>query len=72
MNCSEWSDLSHNIRGLNSNTKWNAIRCAIRESCCDVVCLQETEREFFDGAYLKIFCPNCLDTFAYVPSIRNS
>jgi exonuclease III len=69
---SEWSVLSHNIRGLNSSTKWNAIRCAIQEFGCDVVCLQETKREFFDGAYLKNFCPNCLDNFAYVPSIGNS
>jgi hypothetical protein len=28
--------------------------------------------EFFDGAYLKNFCLNCLDSFAYVPSIGNS
>jgi hypothetical protein len=39
-NYSEWSVLSHNVRGINSSVKWNGIRCAIRESGCDVICLQ--------------------------------
>jgi hypothetical protein len=47
--------LSHNIRGINSTTKWNAIRCSIRDAGCDVICLQETKKEFFDSAYLKTF-----------------
>jgi hypothetical protein len=37
--CSEWSVLSHNVRGINSSVKWNGIRCTIRESSCDVICL---------------------------------
>jgi exonuclease III len=72
VNYSEWSVLSHNIRGINSSAKWNGLRCAIRETGCDVICLQETKREFFDEAYLKNFCPNCFDSFAFVPSVRNS
>jgi exonuclease III len=72
VNYSEWSILSHNIRGINSSVKWNDIRCAIRESGCDVICLQETKKEFFDEAYLKNFCPNFFDSFAFIPSVGNS
>jgi exonuclease III len=71
-NYSEWSVLSHNVRGINSSVKWNGIRCAIRESGCDVICLQETKKELFDAAYLKNFCPNHFDSFAFVSSVGNS
>ena len=54
---SVWSVLSFNVRGINSAVKGNGIRCAIRESRCDVVCLQETEKEYFDRADLRIFAP---------------
>jgi exonuclease III len=70
--CSEWSGLSHKVRGINSSVKWNGIRCAIWESGCDVICLQETKKEFFDVAYLKNFCPNNFDSYAFVPSVGNS
>jgi exonuclease III len=69
---SEWSILSHNVRGINSSVKWNGIRCAIRESRCDVICLQETKKECFDAADLKKFCPNPFDSFAFAPSVGNS
>jgi hypothetical protein len=71
-NYSEWSVLSHNVRGINSSVKWNGIRRAIRESGCDVICLQETKKELFDTAYLKNLCPNHFDSFAFVPSVGNS
>jgi exonuclease III len=51
--------LSHNVRGINSTAKWNAIRCSIKEAGCEVVCLQETKREFFDLAFLKKLLPCC-------------
>jgi hypothetical protein len=72
VNYSEWSVLSHNVRGINSRVKWNDIRCAIRESGCDVICLQETKKKLIDTVYLKNFCPNHFDSFAYVPSVGNS
>jgi hypothetical protein len=72
VNYLEWSVLSHNVRGINSTTKWNAIRCSIRDVGCDVICLQETKKEFFDSAYLKNFCPSQFDSFAFVPSVGNS
>jgi hypothetical protein len=53
VNYLEWSVLSHNVRGINSSVKWNAIRCSIRDSRCDVICLQETKKDFFDSVYLK-------------------
>ena len=72
VNFMEWSVLSHNVRGINSTAKWNAIRCSIRDAGCEVVCLQETKREFFDLAFLKNFCPATFDSFAFVPSMGNS
>lgn len=57
-----------NIRGINSQAKWDAIRDKISESACQVVCLQETKRETFDSFYIKKFCPRTLDTFAFFPS----
>jgi len=47
-----WTILSWNIREINSQEKWDAIRSKIFESNCDVICLQET-KESFDANYLK-------------------
>jgi exonuclease III len=66
---SEWSILSFNVRGINFVVKGNGIRCAIRESRCDVICLQETKKKYFDRADLRKFCPNSFDSFAFVPSV---
>jgi exonuclease III len=71
-NFSDWSVLSFNVRGMNSVAKGNGIRCAIKESNCDIICLQETKKDFFDRADLRGFCPNSFDEFAFVPSIGNS
>jgi len=58
-----------NVRGINSQVKWDAIRDKISESACQIVCLQETKKETFDSFYIKKFCPRNLDKFAYSPSI---
>jgi exonuclease III len=72
INFSDWSVLSFNVRGINAVAKGNGIHCVIRESNCDIICLQETKKEFFDRADLRRFCPNSFDEFAFVPSIGNS
>jgi exonuclease III len=46
-----------NVRGINSQGKWDALRDKITESAASVVCLQETKREHFDSSYLRKFCP---------------
>jgi exonuclease III len=69
---SEWSVLSFNVRGINFVVKGNGIHCTIRETRCDIICLQETKKEFFDRADLRKFCPNSFDSFAFVPSVGNS
>lgn len=61
-----------NIRGINSQEKWDALRDKINESACQVLCLQETKREQFDHFYLKKFCPRGMDSYAYSPSIGAS
>lgn len=57
-----------NIRGINSQEKWDAIRAKNNESACNIICLQETKRETFDLSYLKKFYPRHLDSFAFYPS----
>jgi hypothetical protein len=47
-NMREWVILCHNIRGLNSENKWNSIRNKVRETNCEIICLQETKSEHFD------------------------
>lgn len=67
-----WKVLNWNVRGLNSERKWNSIRDKIVESRAEVICLQETKREFFDISYLRNFCPADFDMFEYLPSVGAS
>lgn len=57
-----------NIRGINSQNKWDAIRATIGGSAASIVCLQETKRESFDPAYLSKFCLRHLNHFEFSPS----
>jgi len=66
-----WTILSWNIREINSQEKWDAIRSKIFESNCDVICLQET-KESFDANYLKKLCPPRLNCFEFLPFVGNS
>jgi exonuclease III len=61
--------LSHNIRGINSDTKWNSLRNNILESNCEIICIQETKKESFDDSYIRFFCNRSLDKFAHGPSL---
>lgn len=38
-----WKVLDWNIRGINSDKKWNAFRSKIGETNCDIICPQETK-----------------------------
>jgi mannosylglycoprotein endo-beta-mannosidase len=67
-----WVILSWNVRGINSEGRWDAIRSKILESNCDIACLHETKKEFFDIQYIKKFCPRKMDEFVFLPSIGNS
>jgi hypothetical protein len=61
-----------NIRGINSQEKWDAISDKINESSCNVLCLKETKREAFDAYYIKKFYLRSLIKFAFSPSIGAS
>jgi hypothetical protein len=65
----QWKVLYWNIRGINSVNKWSAIRSKIRETSCDIICLQETKREIFYQPYLKKLCPPDLDSFDFISSV---
>lgn len=67
-----WNILCWNIRGVNSDSKRDALRNKIDESACSVICLQETKRDSFDMQYLKLFAPRRFDKFDYVPSLGAS
>jgi exonuclease III len=64
----QWKVLCWNIRGINSQAKWSAIRSKINETNYDIVCLQETKKDFFDQAYIKKLCHAQFDYFDYIPS----
>jgi exonuclease III len=67
-----WHILCWNIRGINAEAKWDAVKSKINESACDIICLQETKREFFDSNYVKNFFPVQFDNFEFIPSIGAS
>ena len=68
----QWIILNWNLRGINSQIRWDAIRLKIEESNCNIICFQETKREDFDHSYIHNFCPRKFNKFAYVPSNGNS
>jgi len=59
-----------NIRGINAQEKWDALRWKIIESACQIICIQETKRENFDIFYIKKFCPRNFDQFAFLPQLE--
>lgn len=67
-----WKVLSWNVRGLNSDKKWNAIYDRLSTVHCDILCLQETKREQFDLSYIRKFCPSQFDDFVFLPSVGAS
>ena len=64
--------MNWNVRGINSKERWDDIRDRTEESQCDIICIEETKRDFFDTAYLRKFFHRKFNQFAYVPSIGNS
>ena len=72
MNNVLWKILCWNVRGINSDKKWDSIRDKIKESNCDIICLQETKRENSDQHFLKKLCPPSFDAFEFLPSIGAS
>jgi exonuclease III len=71
-NTKNWKIMNWNIRGVNSDKKWDALSNKIEESGCDIVCLQETKREHFDLKYIKNFCPKKFNKFVFLPSVGAS
>ena len=61
-----------NIRRINCQEKWDAMRDKINESACHVLCLQEIKRESFNSFYIKKFYHKNLDKFAFSPSVGAS
>jgi exonuclease III len=57
-----------NVRGINSQGKWDALRDKIGESGASIIYLQETKRSNFDASYLKKLCPRNLSKFEFFPS----
>jgi len=68
----KWKILCWNIRGLNAEEKWNAVKNKVINSNCDIVCLQETKMDHFDMAFLKKILPPAFDDFAFIPAVGAS
>lgn len=64
----QWKILSWNIRGINSEKKWNSIRDRVNESFFDIICLQETKHSSFDLAFIRLFCPSTFDSYKCLSS----
>ena len=64
--------MNWNLRGINSQIRWDDIRLKVEESNCNIICFQETKREVFDHSYIHNFCPRRFNKFEYVPSAGNS
>ena len=67
-----WKVLCWNVRGINSERKWDAVRNKITLSNCDIVCLQEMKKDDFDLAFIKKICPTAFDAFDFLPSVGAS
>jgi hypothetical protein len=46
-NFRNWNILDWNIRGKNTQVRWNDLANNFREKNCNVIFLQETKRDFF-------------------------
>ena len=68
----DWKILNWNVKGLNSDKKWNSVRDKITESKSEIICLQETKKENFDSNFIKNICPPAFDSFEFLPSIGDS
>lgn len=62
-----WNLLNWNVRGINSQERWDDLRFFFEESNCGFICLQETKREIFDNSYLRKLPPRRFSIFAYCP-----
>ena len=69
MSTRTWSVLSWNVRGINSDKKWDAVRDRVINSNCDIVCLQETKKQSFNLMFIKKICPAVFDAFEFIPSV---
>lgn len=67
-----WNVLCWNVRGINSESKWDALRDKTEESACSVFCLQETKCDNFDTQYIHNFAPKRFDKFDYILSLGAS
>lgn len=67
-----WHILCWNVRGINAQEKWDAIREKIEESACALICIQETKREHFDASFVRKFAPRRFDAFDFIPSVGAS
>jgi len=61
-----WKILCWNVRGLNSDKKWDAVRDRVVECSCDIICLQDTKKDSFDRIFINKICPPPFDYFDFI------
>lgn len=67
-----WNVLCWNVRGINAERKWDAVRNKVLNVNCDIVYLQETKEESFDQTFIRKILPSSFDDFIFVPSVGAS
>jgi exonuclease III len=72
MNSKLWNVLCWNIRGINLEKKWNALKDRLVEHACDVIYLQETKCDHFDLSFIHNFCPPMFYRFEFLPAVGAS
>lgn len=60
--------ISWNVRGLNSAVRCNTVHELMRETKCNIVCLQETKLQNMDGSLARFLGGYKLDSFANKPA----
>jgi exonuclease III len=62
-----WKILNWNIRGINSENKWNALASKIEESNCDIICIQKLKGNILMGSTSRNFVTrNSMSFFFYL------
>ena len=64
--------MTWNVRGINSEWKWNPVKNKITDSACDVIYLQETKKEMFESSFLRNISPTSIDSYVALPSVGAS
>lgn len=68
----KWNIINWNVRGINSQDRWDDLGLKIEESACNIMCFRETKKEIFDQNIIKNFFPRRFNKYVFEPSTGSS